>query len=196
MVDLLVHVFQAKEAALLSLMPKTDKQIRQEKRKKEVARAERKKLRRGEGGLLDEDEAGEQFNKFSVVSSSGAAGAGAGAAGGDVSATAVQGAADSAVRDLIKRGLGREGATAAGGNDKEKSGFEIVPQGATSKQKGSKRAREAAEDEDEDEGEEGGQGDGAALEVFDERKYDSDNEVYDSHDRIVTLALGTMVKPP
>ena len=31
------------------------------------------------------------------------------------------------------------------------------------------------------------------VEVHDDRKYDSDNEVYDSHDRTVTLALGTMV---
>ena len=42
-IPLLTKSLFQKEAALVSLMPKTDKQMRQEKRKKDLARQERKK---------------------------------------------------------------------------------------------------------------------------------------------------------
>jgi len=80
-------------------------------------------------------------------------------------------------RELIKQGLGKNAAKSIlqdeqrlNKNNKGKNQFEVVP----------------AEQEN------GGGGFGL-MPRHDDRDYDSDNEEYDSHDRAMTLALGTLM---
>jgi AdoMet-dependent rRNA methyltransferase SPB1 len=72
-----------------------------------------------------------------------------------------------AAKDLIKRGVGKNGIVTKVSTD---SGFEIVP----------------AENED-------ATMLAAQLQRVDQRTFDSDSEEYDAHDRTRTLALGTMM---
>lgn len=139
---------------ILAMMPKTDKQIRHEKRLKSIERMERQKARRAR--LTGETE------DFEVVS------------GNDTEDIDTNEKLDLEnlsekerkkileARALIKAGLGDQ----KGGN--ESSGFEVVSAAD------SKKA-------------------GALLPIMDTRKYDSENEDYDSDDYATTLALGTMM---
>jgi AdoMet-dependent rRNA methyltransferase SPB1 len=72
-----------------------------------------------------------------------------------------------AAKDLIKRGVGKNGIVTKVSTD---SGFEIVP----------------AENED-------ATMLATQLQRVDQRTFDSDSEEYDAHDRTRTLALGTMM---
>ena len=129
---------------ILALMPKTDKQIRHEKRVKSIERKERRAAKRSSLN-------GENAVDFQVV----------GTRGEDHTSQiartdGVVDAKEKEVRDLIKAGFGKDYVHAG----EENPGFEVVA---------------------------------AQLPVHDERKYDSDNEHYDSDDYATTLALGTMM---
>mmetsp|Transcript_5706 Transcript_5706/g.8547 ORF Transcript_5706/g.8547 Transcript_5706/m.8547 type:complete len:1066 (-) Transcript_5706:94-3291(-) len=136
---------------ILAMMPKTDKQIRHEKRLKAMERMERKKARRArlagepEGGfeVVDkEDLEPDEENKLDNLS--------------EKERKKVMEA-----RELIKAGLGKNNA------DGESTGFEVVSASDSKKS--------------------------SLLPVMDSRKYDSENEDYDSDDYAQTLALGTMM---
>ncbi len=139
--------------SVLAMMPKTDKQVRHEKRKKAMEREQRKLARRAkkdgepEGGFEivdaekeEEDAENEKLEKM----------------------TEKQRKKVLEARALIKAGLGNSNATS-----NENDGFEVVS---------SKDSQHHG-----------------PLPVFDKRKYDSDNEDYDSDDYAQTLALGTMM---
>jgi len=141
---------------VLDMMPKTDKQLRHEKRLKAMERKERRDSRRAKI-------AGETENGFEVVD-----------ANDDVE---MENANDKNIlenmsekerkkvmeaRALIKAGLGNN----HGGGDA--SGFEIISKADSKKS-------------------------GGLLPIMDTRKYDSENEDYDSDDYAQTLALGTMM---
>ena len=138
---------------VLAMMPKTDKQIRHEKRLKSIERMERRKTRRARlAGETDED--------FEVVG---------GNANDDMkdkidleNLSEKERKKVLEARALIKAGLGEQ----MTGDDA--SGFEVVSA------VDSKKA-------------------GSLLPVMDTRKYDSENEDYDSDDYAKTLALGTMM---
>jgi AdoMet-dependent rRNA methyltransferase SPB1 len=140
---------------VLAMMPKTDKQIRHEKRLKAMERMERKKARRArlagepEGGfeVVDkEEEATNNENEKDKLA--------------NLSEKERKRLMDA--RALIKAGLGSHNK-----ND-EDAGFEIISK-ADSRNKG------------------------GLLPIMDNRKYDSENEDYDSDDYARTLALGTMM---
>lgn len=166
-------------------MPLTDKQLRKEKRKKAAERLARKQVQkkaRGEGDVLEGDEVPDEsakFNEFTVVKSPEA-----GRIDVDESGKEPSGA----VKQLIRQGLGRQGPSLLGAEGRDS--FEVVPQGRPSDR--TFRA-DLVEEEEEGEGQ-GGGGLPLSLPVHDDRRYDSDNEQYDTHDRNVTLALGTMVR--
>lgn len=148
---------------VLASMPKTDKQIRHEKRLKQAERDDRKKAKRAK-------KLGDTESEFQLVSASNNYDE-----SDDESASRKLDHLSDAqkkrvleARDLIKAGLGR-----AEGDDDDSNfnrGIEIVSQ-EESTTAGNKRP----------------------LPIMDQRKYDSDNEDYDSDDYAQTLALGTMI---
>lgn len=121
-------------------MPKTDKELRREKRKKDEMR-QQKRLNKQKSALEDGEA---PLTEFQVAA----------ADNDDEEGLDLQ---TKQHRDLISRGMGKSNA----GNESG-SHIEIVPMEGV-------------------------------LPVHDTRKYDSDNEEYDAHDRAVTLALGTMM---
>lgn len=140
---------------VLASMPKTDKQIRHEKRIKALERQERQQARKAkkadriEGGFEiapadDDNSDDENDDKLEGLS--------------DAKRKKVLEA-----RELIKAGMG------SGEKDGDDTkGFEVVSAAETSKS-------------------------GRPLPLMDKRKYDSENEDYDSDDYVRTLALGTMM---
>jgi AdoMet-dependent rRNA methyltransferase SPB1 len=149
--------------AVIASMPKTDKQIRHEKRLKMMERDERKKAKRLQ-------KMGDTEQELQFVS-----------AGEDNSDSENEDAATNGpalehlsekqkarvleARQLIKAGLGSM-AESADGNGKSSSTIELVPQESD---------------------------DVRPLPIMDERKFDSEHEDYDSDDHAQTLALGTMM---
>ena len=148
---------------VLASMPKTDKQIRHDKRLKAMERDQRKKDRRekklgveeGEFQLVpandsddddDDDNKNAENQKLEHLSEA-------------------QKKRVLEARELIKAGLGSSVATGQQDADDANKGFEIVSQEDTA----------------------------GPLPVADTRKYDSDHEDYDSDDYAQTLALGTML---
>ena len=139
--------------AIYALMPKTDKQVRHEKRIKAIAREERRQARKARmaGGDLDgdfevaaaDDDDENDIEKLEGLSK-------------EKKAKVLE------ARALIKAGLGKNA------DDGVDNGFEIVSAASS---------RIA----------------GRPLPVADDRKYDSENEDYDSDDYTRTLALGTMM---
>jgi len=136
------------------MMPKTDKQIRHEKRIKAKERDERRQARRAKkmgeetdfdlapraaGATEDDDEDDDELMQMEGMS--------------DEKKLKLKEA-----RKLIKAGMG----AAASSKQGEKKGFEVVEQDRP-------------------------------LPSKDGRKYDSDNEEYDSDDYVETMALGTMM---
>jgi len=139
---------------VLDMMPKTDKQIRHEKRLKANERKERKLNRRAKA-------AGEPEGGFEVVAGNDDEDAeGSGEKLDKLSAEGKKKVLEA--RSLIKAGLG------SGPRVRETSGFEVVSASE------SKMAN-------------------SLLPTMDHRKYNSDNEDYDSDDYAQTLALGTMM---
>jgi len=155
---------------VLRNMPKTDKELRHEKRLKAIERKDRKQNKRakenGEGieivatnsndnnDLDGEDEDG-GVNKADLALEG---------------MTEKQRKRVLEARELIKAGMagvkGKAGNGKGGGSGNgngEEEGFTVAP------------------------------ADPDALPIYDERKYDSDNEEYDSDDHAETLALGTMM---
>ena len=141
---------------VLAMMPKTDKELRREKRKKATERMARRDARRAKV-------AGEPEGGFEVVD---------GQNNDDLNQEddmkKMENLSDKErrkvleARALIKAGLGQQN------HGKETSGFEVVSAADT---KNSDRL----------------------LPIMDSRKYDSENEDYDSDDYAKTLALGTMM---
>ena len=190
---------------ILDSMPKTEREIRKEKRKKAVARTKRKEERLA--AHLDDND---NYTAEIVSGNSDMQGSIGEEAGdgekkrskrkrdGDLSAMEDEGndvpltAGEAARRKLIRDGLGSasQKAAAALGNDQSKAAsntIEIVPAGTRIKFSGvdSKRGSQDFEEEE---------GDEVSLPARkDDRTYDSDSENYDGHDRAVTLALGTMM---
>eukprot|EP01042_Synura_sphagnicola_P000763 gene763-847_t len=169
--------------AVLSAMPRTDREVRKEKRKKEVDRQERRaKKRRAALVEADNEEEDSRVVAPSVVSDDEEAGFGGsninGAVGGALEPLEVE------RRRLIKEGMGKAANKAAdayhavvggGGSQGNRAGsgngasFEVVPL------------------------EQGDHDSVSALPRADDRTYGSDEEHYDAHDRAMTLALGTMM---
>ncbi len=139
--------------SVLATMPKTDKQIRHEKRLKALERAERKKARQARM-------AGEPVGGFEVVEAEEAADKMIDEKFENMSKEQRKKVEEA--RALIKAGLGRSG------GQKEAEGFEVVSAADSKKS-------------------------GGLLPIMDSRKYDSENEDYDSDDYAETLALGTMM---
>lgn len=170
-----------RERDMVSMMPKTDKEMRQAKRKKDVERRERQAGRKEERVQADMDATDARFG-FGMglpegMRINGYDGDAAGENTGDSKAfddrDGKQGvtlsADDIARRELIKKGLGAAGKEKVNGKELQTNNFEVVP------------AVEPFADN------------GQFPPVKDNRQYDSDNEEYDSHDRATTLALGTMM---
>jgi 23S rRNA U2552 (ribose-2'-O)-methylase RlmE/FtsJ len=157
---------------VMAMMPKTDKEVRHERRLKAMARDERRKARRAKQNGMEEESG--HNSEFEVVTPSSGrlnprTGAGDSDDSDDDDGTQKQGDNFAHLSDaqrqklldaraLIKAGIG----TTAGAEAIDEN-FEVVP---------------ASE---------------GPLPIMDTRKYDSDHEDYDSDDYARTLALGTMM---
>lgn len=139
-------------------MPKTDKEKRKEKRQKDLARNEKKSLKKRQLDAMlhnedDSDHEGDEGSKKKkklVLSST---------------------------------------VTADGTTTTKKQEFEIVPK--------SYRPQNPSRTENSDDSEAEGQAQLVNQPTrFDSRQYDSDEEDYDNHDRMMTLALGTYMLQP
>lgn len=168
-----VNNYKLSAEEIIASMPKTDKQIRHEKRLKLMERDERKKLKRAQ-------KSGETENEFQLVSNT--------SKNGDNNSDSeneddpnsrtskqsfehlseAQKARVLEARKLIKAGLGQANSSHANESSKVTTDdkIELVPQDATVDR---------------------------PLPIMDDRKYDSENEDYDSDDHAKTLALGTMM---
>jgi AdoMet-dependent rRNA methyltransferase SPB1 len=154
------------EDVVMSMMPKTDKEVRREKRKKAEERKQRReeKKARRHPGLEEEDEEG---------------GGRVGPKGGFEIAPAIKFDENDMVidektyqkREIIRQGLGKQ--LNADKNASSSSNIEIVPSSS-----GSGNAPSGLDD---------------FFVRHDPRTYDSDSEDYDRNDRAMTLALGTMM---
>lgn len=157
---------------VLASMPRTDKQVRHEKRLKQMERQERKKARVAK-------KIGETESEFQQV----AADPTSDDSDDDDNAKGRSNQSDrqsmdhlsdaqkkrlADARKLIKAGMGQMGPSGSGDAS---SSIEIVSQEESQRLSGKKRP----------------------LPIIDERKYDSENEDYDSDDYARTLALGTMM---
>jgi AdoMet-dependent rRNA methyltransferase SPB1 len=147
-----------------NFMPKTDKELRKEKRRKTLERKERKLQRQQKkAGTVDDDEDDEHRilgNKmddegFRIVPSDAVAGA----------------------------------FTQSSASNEDDSRFEVVPQSFRVKRK----VGSDDEDSDSDGDDDGSMDEDDSPQRHDDRMYDSDNEDYDRHDRLMTKAIGTMI---
>ncbi len=162
-----------------SFMPKTDKQKRHEKRLKEIERRDRKVAKR-QRHLLEDDEVEESTkgskNGFSIV-------------GADLNIPSDILQSVQKTTDLIARKRAK--------TEKDHSDSRLTSgEASTDDGKSSKRAKKGSISSDQSDFEIVSEKESQRLveEVFpkrDDREYDSENEEYDSHDRIMTLALGT-----
>jgi len=158
----------AKAQEAISQMPKTDREIRKEKRKKVNERLQRRDQKKALAGSV------EGLNDLDMPSHTTSF-------DDDDDDEAELSAETKEKRELIRQGLGKAGSSSSSSSGKAKSKqgdfskgggdvgdgrFEIVP----------------AEDDS-----------GLFPSRADDRNYDSDNEVYDAHDRAMTLALGTLM---
>jgi AdoMet-dependent rRNA methyltransferase SPB1 len=146
-------------------LPMTDKQLRQIKRKKDMEKKKRKEEKR----QLKRNQLDEEQGMFS----SGLEIRPADANDDDEEEIDVETAK---VRELIRRGLGR---TMTDATDNPNAKFEIAP--AEVSYVG---GRDDSDDDDD------------PLSIgkrVDDRTYGSDEEIYDNHDKAMTLALGTMM---
>ena len=158
---------------IIASMPKTDKQIRHEKRLKLMERDERKKLKRAQ-------KSGDTENEFQLVANTSKNGNNNSDSENEDNPhsraskqnldhlSEAQKARVLEARKLIKAGLGQASGstTTETSKMKENDKIELVPQDATVDR---------------------------PLPIMDDRKYDSENEDYDSDDHAKTLALGTMM---
>lgn len=135
---------------VIAMMPKTDKEVRHERRLKAMARDERKKAKRAK-------KLGEKEEGFDIAPADGSDGEEADDKLDHLSASQKQKVL--AARELIKAGMG-----SAIDKDDLNSKIEVVAQGEDN-----------------------------PLPIMDTRRYNSDNEEYDSDDYAQTLALGTMM---
>jgi hypothetical protein len=164
------------DAHLLDSMPLTDKEKRQLKRKKDKDRQDRKLAKHQRKDDLDTNEVEIAFEDevHMKKSSKRAREDGLDEDTGRHAIGATTATSDLLEkRKLIKEGMGVAMSKSHGGNSKADSSagtFEVVPQQVNSSSLT-----------------------GDLLSVKDTRSYDSDNEMYDSHDRIQTLALATMM---
>lgn len=164
------------------MMPKTDKEKRKDARKKSEERANRKENRLKRKGGADEDDAlalameNEADSARKKVSKRGLDN------GEDEvsSRAAVDGKTDISKvlsqRLMIKEGMGSSAGRVSNNKKQEDLGFEVVASDPLFAGDDT-ASKEMA----------------ALLEKKDTRDYDSDNEQYDAHDRVQTLALGTMM---
>lgn len=144
-------------------LPLTDKKLRQIKRKKDMEKKKRKEEKR-QKKLNQLDEERGMFSSGLEIKP---------ATNDDDEEIDIETAK---VRDLIRRGLGRSIHEA----DSKTQEFEIAPAEIM------KKATDESDDEDEDN----------PLSIgkrMDDRTYGSDEEIYDNHDKAMTLALGTMM---
>lgn len=156
-----------KESLAMPEMPKTDKQIRKEKRKAAKDRQERRTLKKQKKEEKEyELEFGTEFDVAAAVHNS----------DDDVAMSEEEELEDEKTKEkkaLIKSGMG----AAIKGDSSSSSAFEVVAAGAED------AIAEADSDDDEE----------ALLPRMDDRKYDSDHEDYDPEDRARTLALASMM---
>ena len=168
------------EAALEHLknleMPLTDKQLRQQKRKKDMEKKARKDEKR-------------QRALMSLESTDGMFSTGIEIAPADDDDDDVHLDQETlAMRSLIRKGMGKQG---KGKEADASKPFEIAPAVSMVDSE-----EEYGNDEESDGDQEGGISRSSVEftgERMDSRTYDSDEEVYDNRDRAMTLALGTMM---
>jgi AdoMet-dependent rRNA methyltransferase SPB1 len=157
-------------------LPLTDKQIRSLKRKKDMDKKERKEERRQKLRLALSEEDEGYVGGFQITPLEESNSKEAGGRGGDDGEEDEIDAETAAVRDLIRRGMG-----AAAKKPDTLSKLEITPAPAY-----------APDDSDADDLSDAE----STLRIagrHDPRTYGSDDEVYDGHDKAMTLALGTMM---
>lgn len=153
-----------KESFALPTMPKTDKQVRKEKRKAAMERQERRAKKKQK---KEEEQYELEFGtEFDVA-----------AAPADNEDEAMEELEDEATAE--KKALIRSGMGSALKGDTNVGEYEVVAAGKDEEVV-------ASDDDDDDE-------DDALLPKVDDRKYDSDHEDYDPEDRARTLALATMM---
>jgi AdoMet-dependent rRNA methyltransferase SPB1 len=158
-----------KESLVMPDMPKTDKQIRREKRKAAKDRQERRTLKKQKKEEKEyELEFGTEFDVAAAAHNS----------DDDAGMSDEEELEDEKTKEkkaLIKSGMG----AVLKGDASGSSAFEVVAASAED--------AIAEADADSDDGEE------ALLPRMDDRKYDSDHEDYDPEDRARTLALASMM---
>ena len=138
---------------IINLMPKTDKTIRNEKRKKVLERNERKKNKKLK--LYNDENENEQNDNNIIIERN------INGDGNDSDDENVLSEGELKYRSMISKGMG--GSINSNNNDNDN--FQVVASNNTEE----------------------------LLEKFDERLYDSDNELYDNNDKTMTLALGTLM---
>ena len=159
---------------MIAMMPRTDKEVRSAKRSKENARKERREAKKKKQSNESRDDEDALFDKkeMQVVANNHE----------DYSSWKIKTSGEDGDdveldrETLLKREMLRKGMGKSITNSVESSeAVEIVPQ-------------EGDDDEDVDSVDENGY-----PRRHDDRLYDSDEEIYDKHDRAMTLALGTMM---
>ena len=169
---------------VISEMPKTDKEIRKEKRKKSKERQDRRELRKSDENKV------ENVTHFDIAPRAtvdfGDEEEGVDNEGVQLDSETIR------QRALIRQGMGtvmRVPDKAAPGKKRKADmmeGYETVA-GTDADDQAALKKKQALDDEIEivprEKSSHGG----------DDRSYDSDNEQYDSHDRAMTLALGTLM---
>ena len=169
---------------VISEMPKTDKEIRKEKRKKSKERQDRRELRKSDENKV------ENVTHFDIAPRAtvdfGDEEEGVDNEGVQLDSETIR------QRALIRQGMGtvmRVPDKAAPGKKRKADmmeGYETVA-GTDADDQAALKKKQALDDEIEivprEKNNHGG----------DDRSYDSDNEQYDSHDRAMTLALGTLM---
>ncbi len=160
--------------ALLNMsLPLTDKEMRKIQRKKDVERKERRKDKRDRKNNVTEDDVGSQFTtSFEIAPNT--------SNDDDVDMETAK------MREMIRQGMGK-----MGGKKDSATPFEVAP-AATDEDAGgdSVGVRGGSDDDDDDDNVNLGFG---PMSKVDDRTYGSDEEDYDTYDKTMTLALGTMM---
>ena len=162
---------EARQELINMNIPKTDKEMRKIQREKNLQRMQRRQERQDKKNNCKEEDGGNQFTtSFEIAPQSNQ--------DDDVDLQTAK------MREMIRKGMGK-----LGKEKQESSSFEVAPaEGEVTDITQSEK--DVDDDSEEENAEDLGFG---PMSKVDDRTYGSDEEDYDTYDRTMTLALGTMM---
>lgn len=171
--------------AQFDYMPKTDKAIRKEKRKKATERQERKRMRQLKASAAEEEEEEDEHRIISKKNDEGFS-----VVPRDILNDHELTLLDQENSALVLKKKGTKGAVSKA--EADANDFEVVSAGyKMPKQR--PRGEDSEDDNDDDSDDDSSYDDNGFPRRHDTRMYDSDHEDYDRHDRLMTKAIGTML---